>query len=123
VAISQERELAVLGCQVCQLVLLNWPPFFSPPMLAQIQMGPEKGKEVFWKRVNWPWESLALSQDDEVTLIGSLSATKSSVWTAQSEPASVVSPEAVHMWGCHRVRQTLRLGWVKHRTEFLQLLC
>jgi len=96
VAIPQKRELAVLGCQVCQLVFLNWPPVFSPPMLAQIHMGPEK--RAFWKRVNWPWESPTLSQDDEVTLTDSFTRTTSSIWTAHSESASIASPEAVHMW-------------------------
>ena len=123
VAIQQDREVAVLGCQVCQLVLLNWPPVFSPPMLAQIHMGPEKA--AFWKRVNWPWESPALLQDDEVMLTCSSSPTTSSAWTSHSGLASVVSPEAVYMWGrpWHRVRQTLRFSWKKHRTDFPQVLC
>jgi hypothetical protein len=98
-AIPQERELAVLGCEVSQLVLLNWPPAFSPPMLAQIYTGPEKERKEFWSRVNWPWQSPALLQGDGATLIGSSSPITSSVWTSQSRSASVVSLEAVQMWG------------------------
>jgi hypothetical protein len=98
-AIPQEWELAVLGCQVSQLVLLNWPLAFSPPILAQIYTGPKKEREEFWSRVNWPWQSPALLQGDGATLIGSSSPTTSSVWTSQSRSASVVSSEAVQMWG------------------------
>lgn len=117
VAIRQEMEVAVLGCQVSQLVLLNWPPAFSPPMLAQIYMGPEKERKKFCSRVNWPWQSPALSQDDQVTLIGISSPTTSL--------AKVASPEAVHAWWRpHRpVRQTLRLNWANCRPGFLQVLC
>ena len=82
VAIRQGREIAVLGCRVSQLILLHWPPAFSPPMLAQIYTGPEEARKAFLSRVHGPWESPAPLQDDEIELTGSLSRTASSVWTA-----------------------------------------
>lgn len=98
VAIRQGREVAVLGCHVSQLVLLHWPPAFSPPMLAQIHMGSEWARKAFWSRVHWPWESPAPLHEDEVELTGSLSRTTSSVWTARSESVKIVTLEAARAW-------------------------
>ena len=100
VAIRQERELPVLGCQVSQLVLLNWPLAFLPPVLLQIYVGPKEDKKAFLSRVKWPWESVPAPKEiDEVGLTGSSSPIASSVWTtAPDESAKVVSPEATGAW-------------------------
>lgn len=96
--IRQEKELAVLGCQVSHLVLLNWPPAFSPPMLAQIYMGPEDGRKAFRRRMGWSWESVVARQDDEVELTGSSTRTTSFTSTARSGLVEIVSPKAVYPW-------------------------
>jgi hypothetical protein len=96
VVIRQERDLAVLGCQVSHLVFLNWPPAFSPPMLAQIYMGPEDGRMSFWRRMDWPWKSVVARQDDEVELAGSSTRTTSFTSTARSGLVEIVSPKGVY---------------------------
>ena len=100
VAIRQESEVAVLGCQVVLLVLLNWPPAFTPPILAQIRMGPDTAREEFWSRVHWPWQSIRREEEDndEIRLTGDPSRTTSLASTAQSGWEKFVSPEAVRAW-------------------------
>jgi hypothetical protein len=87
VAIGQESEVAELGCRVVQLVLLNWPLAFIPPMLAQIRMGPDKAREEFWSRVRWPWQSIRRTKEDndERRLTGDPSRNTSSASIAQSD--------------------------------------
>ncbi|GAB7336539.1 hypothetical protein MBLNU13_g09813t2 [Cladosporium sp. NU13] len=86
VAIRQESEVAVLGCQVVVLVLFNWPPAFTPPMLAQIRMGPAEDREKFWGRVHWLWPSIRRKKvdNDERRLTGDPSRNTSSASIAQS---------------------------------------
>jgi hypothetical protein len=96
VVIRQERELAVLGCQVSHLVLLNWPPAFSPLMLAQIYMGPEDGRKAFRRRMGWSWESVVARQDDEVELTGSSTSTTSFTSIALGGLVDIVFPKAVY---------------------------
>jgi hypothetical protein len=86
------------------LVLCNWPPAFTPPILARIKMGPVEEREEFWKRVNWPWHSTRRKiegeddDDDEIALTKSPSRTTSLASTAHSGWEKTLSPEAVRAW-------------------------
>jgi hypothetical protein len=64
VSLPQEKELAVLGFQVFQLVLLNCPPAFSLPTLVVLQMGPETVKREFWGRVGLPRRTVDHPEDE-----------------------------------------------------------
>lgn len=104
VAIRQESEVAVLGCQVVVLVLFNWPPAFTPLVLARIRMSPDAASEDFWSRVNFPWQSIRRKteggddDDDEIALTNGSSRTTSLASTAHSGWEKALSPEAVRAW-------------------------
>ena len=133
VAIGQEREVAVLGCQVVQLVLFNWPPVFTPPVLAQIKMGPAEDREEFWGRVHWPWQSNSCKtegeedddDDDEVRLTDSPSRDTSLASTAQSSWEEVILPKAVHALdqAASPSAADARLILANCRSGVLRLLC
>jgi hypothetical protein len=98
VVIRQEQGLVVLGCQVSVLVLCNWPPAFTPLVLARIDMGPETARKAFWRRMDWPWKKSAVAQqdDDEAELTGYSSRATSLASTARNTLAEVVSSKTVY---------------------------
>jgi hypothetical protein len=64
VSLPQGGKLAILGFQVFQLVLLNWPPAFSLPTLVVLQMGSETVRKEFWGRVSLPRRTVGHLEDE-----------------------------------------------------------